>query len=117
MIEQRLKSTAVEQFHLHHLNSHIIMSLRLSILTVLFFLGAALSTMAHGADVIQITPDKLMLGARASLDETVRTGEGPSVKLVCTDAKQVAKAEMELPLDEETEFYELSFYVKAEGIV
>ena len=117
MIEPRLKSTAVEQLHVHHLNNHVIMSFRLSILTVLLFLGGALSTMALAADVIQIAPNKLTLGARASLDETVRTGEGPSVKLVCTDAKQVAKAEMELPLDEETEFYELSFYVKAEGIV
>ncbi|MBQ9367510.1 MAG: aldose 1-epimerase [Victivallales bacterium] len=117
MIEPRLKCTAMEQLHAHHLNNHVIISLRLSILTVLLFLGGALSTMALAADVIQITPDKLTLGARASLDETVRMGDRPSVKLVCTDAKQVAKAEMELPLDEETEFYELSFYVKAEGIV
>ena len=90
---------------------------RTTILTVLLSLGAFLSSSAQAANVIHIVPDKLTLGARASLDETVHTGKGPSVKLVCTDAKQVAKAEMELPLDEETEFYELSFYVKAEGIV
>ncbi len=67
--------------------------------------------------VILAKPEMFTLGGGASLDNAVRTGDAPSIKLTCDDAKKTVKAEMELPLDDDIEFYELSFYVKAENIL
>ena len=91
------------------------MRTRLMFCMVFALLGTLVAQQGEG--VISIPLEKLELGRGASLDDSVKVRETPSLKLSLDTPRLTARAEMELELDPEVDLYELSFYMKAENIV
>ena len=84
---------------------------------LLGFLLSCTAVLADGSGVINISFDQMKLSGAASLDKEVAVSSTPSLKLVCKSEKHHPKAEIELTLDKDVAYYELSYYVKTENIV
>jgi len=87
---------------------------------ILIFLGMIFSSAAYcigNTGAVDLAFDKMKLSGGAVLDNTVKVGEKPSLKLVCKSAKHHPKAEIEVTLNPAVDFYELSFYVKTDNII